>query len=95
MEQDAIKMEKNFTSIEQLYEEALEELTVYKKAIGYGATFQYVNHDDTFIPLFVIADSLDIDGEAPHQFTLNFNEKNMAEWITSCNKLINPESEDE
>ena len=77
-------MDKSFSMIEQLYEKDQEEIIRLKQSAAFGATFHYHNTDDRFIPVFALPENLEINYEKPHSFTLNFDQKILAQWLVEC-----------
>lgn len=87
-EQEISLMKEEFNTIESLYEKTLEELKQYKVARSFGATFHYHNHEDKFLPIFVLDDSIIIDEEYPYEYTLNFDKELLSFWLAKCGENI-------
>ena len=93
MEEDILETQASFIKLEQLYEENLVELQALKASSGFGATFHYHNTNDKFIPVFALPENLEINYEKPYSFTLNFDQKILAQWLVECEISLNKEEE--
>ena len=87
-EQNISSMQKDFNDLEEKYLKTLEELKQHKTARAFGATFHYHNHEDKFLPIFVLDDSIVIDGEYPYKYTLNFDKELLSFWLAKCGENI-------
>ncbi len=81
-------MEDSFKQLQKLYEENMNELSAFKSANSFGATYHYKDNKTKFVPIFVLNDDIELDGEKPYKYTLNFDQQLLAFWITAVSKHV-------
>jgi len=75
-------------TLQAMFDLNADELARYKSSEMFGATFHYRSNPDKFLPVFTLDDNLIQNNEAPYKYTLNFDQKLLAYWITKCGTYI-------
>ncbi len=81
-------MKDNFEKLKQMYDINMEELAKLRASNMFGAHFHYADDTIKFVPIFTLQEDMKINGKDPISYTLNFDQKLLAFWITDLNSHI-------
>ena len=86
--QELDELAEEYAILDELHQRALLELQKYSESVKFGATFEFEDGNQMFIPVFGITSGLKANGQIPTGYTLNFNESTMVEWIFQADTAV-------